>query len=267
MDSKDEVKIKKKSSKTKKDGKKKKSRKGRKASKKSQFVSVQAPAKIPSALGGTPSFGAGGLGSVLSALGITPKFQGSGGVSGFALPAASTLSTIYRQPVAPKLEEKVYVKEIVEAPSVTISKEENMLKKLEKAFAGASKEQLRDRIFYYFGGNDSADLDYVIQDEILKANTKRGLLSKLADFASRGFGNINIDEFISFEPFSDVGGESASALSVPAFGGGAGAGGAAFNMPFGGSSMSVGSGGSSILSETAQEGLDVEEDLGGEEEE
>jgi len=258
MDSKDEVKIKKKSSKTKKDGKKKKSRKGRKASKKSQFVSVQAPAKIPSALGGAPSFGAGGLGSVLSALGITPKFQGSGGVSGFALPAASTLSTIYRQPVAPKLEEKVYVKEVAEAPSVTIRKEENMLKKLEKAFAGVTKEQLRDRILYYFGGTDSADLDYVIQDEILKANTKKGLLSKLADFASRGFGNINIDEFLSFKPFEKPGGESASALGMTGFAtGGAGAGGAAFNMPFGGSSMS----------ETAQEGLDVEEELGGEEEE
>lgn len=213
MESKDE--IKKKTKRGKKTGKgegdkkgkgKKSKKKSSKKSKKSMltqnpFVQRQEKSNASFSMGQQP-FGAGGLGSILSSLGIQPKFQ----TTGFSIPAVTQPEIIRKQPTEPRMENRVYVEKPVtyEAPSETINREDQIYNRLARTVGKESKEALRDRIYYYFGGNNSQDLDYVIQDEILKYNTKNAMLKKMAEFAALGYGNIDVEQFINFDPLENV---------------------------------------------------------------
>lgn len=201
--------IPKKDKKIKKDKKKsKKSSKKRSKKQTIKTVGTQQTSFKPTESGGrlseTQPFGAGGLGGFLSALGIVPKFQKMGGSTGFALPSGpANIVETYKQPVAPKLQDKtITYKE--ETPEQTLKREEGIFKKLEKGLNKMSKEELRNHIYQYFGGSTSRDLDYIVQDAILEYKTKKGMLGAIARYAADGFGNINVDQLISFKPSAPV---------------------------------------------------------------
>jgi hypothetical protein len=200
------------------------------------------PTESGGRLSETQPFGAGGLGGFLSALGIVPKFQKMGGSTGFALPSGPTnIVETYKQPVAPKLQDKtVTYKEI--SPEEDQKREDAIFRKLDKGLIKMSKEDLRNHIYQYFGGGTSRDLDYHIQDAILEYKTKKGMLGAIARYANMGFGNINVDQLISFKPSApvetsesvdletvnvvtepaepaEVGGEDMNALGMPDLGG------------------------------------------------
>lgn len=177
---------------------KKKSSKKIKESMPSQFVQTQGKGTAGFSMGQTQPFGGGGLSGVLSALGIQPKFNQLGGTTGFSVPTAQPIRL---QQVAPKMEEKTIVPKVREiSPEEDIRNETTIYKRLERAFRRQNKEEVRDHIFKYFGGEASTDLDYIVQDEILKYKTKKGMLDALARYSNMGYGNIDIDDIINFDP-------------------------------------------------------------------
>jgi hypothetical protein len=199
-----------KKTKPKKEKKTTKKGKGRKTSKKSvpsPFVQTTPPSKVPSGsgiLGGSRDlFGAGGLPAFLEALGVKGKFQSLGGTSGFA-PQQPLNAPIPRPQYAePKLPERTIEPKPAReySPAETIAQEESIFKRLERASRGIAKGDLVRKVNQYFGDEG---LDYVIKDEILKNRTKTGILRKMAEYGQRGFGNIDIDEFIDFNPETDL---------------------------------------------------------------
>jgi hypothetical protein len=224
----------KKEKKTKTKGKKG-TRKQKKILEVNPFVQRQEPSKAPSAggvLGGSKDlFGAGGLPSFLEALGVKGKFQSLGGTSGFAPQQPLNAPIARPQYAEPKLQERTIVKEptVEISPQETMVSEEKLLKKLERANASISKEDLIQKVDAYFGNEG---LDYVIKDEILQFKTKKGILRKMAQYAEMGYGNIDIDEFNNFTLFIEdiedafskgstvpvqVGGEGTSVLGQNGF--------------------------------------------------
>lgn len=201
--------------KTKKEKKpKKKSTKKIKESMPSQFVQTQGKGTAGFSMGQTQPFGGGGLSGVLSALGIQPKFNQLGGTTGFS---NLGVPIIRQQQVAPKMEEKYIVKKELPKNEIEelnryvesgqnlkdIQDEQNLYKRLDRAFKRQSKEEVRDHIYKFFGGNASVDMDYVTQDFLINLPTKKAMLEQVAAYMMDRRGGLfpsMIDNFISFNP-------------------------------------------------------------------
>lgn len=167
----------------------------------SQFVQKQDKGTLGSSMGQTQPFGAGGLGGLLSALGIQPKFNQLGATTGFSLP---TSTPIRLQQVAPKMEEKYIVeKPLPDITEKVMEQESTLYKQLDRGFKGQSKEEVRDHIYKFFGGDASVDMDYIIQDFLTSLPTKKAMLENVAGYMVDRRGGLfpsMINNFISFNP-------------------------------------------------------------------
>ena len=244
---------------------KKGTKKGRKTKKKTPevnpFVQTTPPSKVPSGsgiLGGSRDlFGAGGLPAFLEALGVKGKFQSLGGTSGFA-PQQPLNAPIPRPQYAePKLPERTIEPKPAreESPAETAAQEGSIFKRLERANRGIAKEDLARKVNQYFGDEG---LDYVIKDEILKNRTKTGILRKMAEYAQMGYGNIDIDEFIDFNPETDLEERPEDLFSTGS--------GSAVRVVMGEDTSSLGSNGFTYGIQGGRTGQDQDEEGTGEEE-
>ena len=191
-----EIKDKKKILKEKKPVKGKKEKKIKKKKSK-KIISLKPISQVP--LQKDP-FGAGGLPGFLEALGVKGKFQSMGGSTGFSQLQPQNTPVGRPQYAAPKLEDKTIIKEEVAkiiSPQQSIETIDSYLKKLERSSQALNKDQLVEKVNAYFGDEG---LDYIVKDEILQNKTKRGILRNIADFIERGYGNIDLNDFMSFNP-------------------------------------------------------------------
>jgi hypothetical protein len=196
----------------------KKSKKSKKSKKDIKSFVQQTPIgkDIPSGSGSLTSgardiLGSGGIPGLLQALGVKGRFQQMGGSTGFGMPIQAPIQAAAPPQVAAPIQPPTRFVQ----PKETIMKEEQNLRKLQRAFRNLTKQELMSRINQYFGDED---LDYIVKDEILSARTKNGMLERMANMVDR-YNNIDISQFIDFIPSEDVEEEESMPISVDMVGG------------------------------------------------